>query len=65
MGLIFGPILISITLMLIQVYRDEFADDEKELILPEPKEIEEKIKAKLASGKLVKVAVVEEAEESV
>jgi hypothetical protein len=41
--LIFGPILISITIMLIQVYRDEFADDENELILPEPKEIEKKI----------------------
>lgn len=43
MGLIFGPILISITVLLIQVYRDEFADDDRELILPEPKEIEEKI----------------------
>jgi predicted PurR-regulated permease PerM len=45
MGLIFGPILISITLLLIQVYRDEFSEDEeeRELILPEPKEIEEKI----------------------
>ena len=43
MGLIFGPIVISITVLLIQVYRDEFADDEHELIMPEPKEIEEKI----------------------
>lgn len=43
MGLIFGPILISITVLLIQVYRDEFADDDRELIMPEPKEIEEKI----------------------
>lgn len=43
MGLIFGPILISITILLIQVYRDEFADDDNELIMPEPKEIEEKI----------------------
>lgn len=43
MGLIFGPILISITILLIQVYRDEFNDDEHELIMPEPKEIEEKI----------------------
>ena len=43
MGLIFGPILISITLVLIQVYRDEFSNDEKEIILPEPKEIEKKI----------------------
>ncbi|MBF8457855.1 AI-2E family transporter [Kaistella sp. G5-32] len=43
MGLIFGPILISITALLIQVYRDEFSDDENELILPEPKEIEVKI----------------------
>lgn len=44
MGLIFGPILISITIMLIKVYRDEFADAETELILPETREeIEEKI----------------------
>ena len=43
MGLIFGPILISITILLIQVYRDEFADDDREIIMPEPKEIEEKI----------------------
>lgn len=43
MGLIFGPILISITVLLIQVYRDEFSEDENELIMPEPKEIEQKI----------------------
>ena len=43
MGLIFGPILVSMTVLLIQVYRDEFSTDENELILPEPKEIEEKI----------------------
>ncbi|QDP85416.1 AI-2E family transporter [Chryseobacterium sp. SNU WT5] len=43
MGLIFGPILISITVLLIQVYRDEFANEERDLIMPEPKEIEEKI----------------------
>ncbi len=43
MGLIFGPILISITVLLIQVYRDEFSEDDHEIILPEPKEIEEKI----------------------
>lgn len=43
MGLIFGPILISITILLIQVYRDEFSDDNPELIMSEPKEIEEKI----------------------
>lgn len=29
MGLVFGPILVSFTLLLIQVYRNEFADDEK------------------------------------
>ncbi len=28
MGLIFGPILISLTVLLIQVYRDEFSEDE-------------------------------------
>ncbi|MFC4164952.1 AI-2E family transporter [Epilithonimonas zeae] len=35
MGLIFGPILMSITVMLIQVYRDEFSeDDTTQLELP-------------------------------
>lgn len=43
MGLIFGPILISITILLIQVYRDEFSGNSNEIILPEPKEIEDKI----------------------
>ena len=43
MGLIFGPIMVSITVMLIQVYRDEFSDEDNALIMPEPKEIEEKI----------------------
>ena len=44
MGLIFGPILVSMTVMLIQVYRDEFSDDDTpELKLPEPKELEQKI----------------------
>lgn len=43
MGLIFGPILVSITILLIQVYRDEFGKDDRELILPEPQEIEKKI----------------------
>lgn len=28
MGLIFGPILVSLTLLLIQVYKDEFSDDD-------------------------------------
>ncbi|MBK1894901.1 AI-2E family transporter [Chryseobacterium paridis] len=37
MGLIFGPILISLTLLLIQVYRNEFSDNEThpELQLPD------------------------------
>lgn len=44
MGLVFGPILVSMTVLLIQVYRDEFSDDDTpELKLPEPKEIEKKI----------------------
>lgn len=43
MGLIFGPILISITILLIQVYRDEFSEDDHELILMESEKIEEKI----------------------
>ncbi|HAO09152.1 MULTISPECIES: AI-2E family transporter [Chryseobacterium] len=35
MGLVFGPILISLTLLLIQVYRNEFSDDDTpELKLP-------------------------------
>ena len=43
MGLIFGPILISITVLLIQVYRDEFSVDEHEIIMLETQEVEEKI----------------------
>ncbi|UOU99454.1 AI-2E family transporter [Chryseobacterium daecheongense] len=36
MGLIFGPILISLTLLLIQVYRNEFSDDDMpDLKLPD------------------------------
>jgi len=35
MGLIFGPILISLTLLLVQVYRNEFSDDDTpDLTLP-------------------------------
>lgn len=43
MGLIFGPILISLLILLIQVYRDEFSDSKRELILPDSPEIKEKI----------------------
>lgn len=45
MGLVFGPIMISITLLLIQIYRDEFSeDDTPKLELPnEPIESESKI----------------------
>jgi predicted PurR-regulated permease PerM len=45
MGLIFGPILISLTLLLIQVYRNEFSDDDTpELKLPDKDDnIENKI----------------------
>lgn len=43
MGLVFGPILVSMTVLLLQVYQDEFSGDDNELILPEPKEIEKKI----------------------
>ncbi|MDQ0592103.1 putative PurR-regulated permease PerM [Chryseobacterium ginsenosidimutans] len=45
MGLIFGPILISLTLLLIQVYRNEFSDDDTpELKLPDKNdELENKI----------------------
>ena len=48
LGLIFGPILVSVTVLLIQVYRDEFDDDEdekpKDLILPnQNEELEQKI----------------------
>lgn len=44
MGLIFGPILVSMTLLLIQVYRDEFSeDDTPPLKLPDDDPMEEKI----------------------
>ncbi len=44
MGLVFGPIMVSITLLLIQVYRDEFSDDDTpNLELPDSKEVEQKI----------------------
>ena len=45
MGLVFGPILVSFTLLLIQVYRNEFSDDDTpELQLPDKDdELEEKI----------------------
>ncbi|WP_312390464.1 AI-2E family transporter [Chryseobacterium sp.] len=46
MGLIFGPILISLTLLLIQVYRNEFSDDDTpDLALPnnEDDDLENKI----------------------
>lgn len=45
MGLIFGPILISLTLLLIQVYRNEFSDDDMpDLKLPDnDDELEQKI----------------------
>ena len=45
MGLIFGPILISLTLLLIQVYRNEFSDDDTpDLQLPDKdEELEQKI----------------------
>lgn len=47
LGLIFGPILVSVTLLLIQVYRDEFNDDDnhnsKEIIISDNNELEQKI----------------------
>jgi predicted PurR-regulated permease PerM len=45
MGLIFGPILISLTLLLIQVYRNEFSDDDTpDLQLPgKDNDLEQKI----------------------
>lgn len=45
MGLVFGPILISLTLLLIQVYRNEFSeDDTPDLKLPDKNdELEQKI----------------------
>ncbi|MBT0551707.1 AI-2E family transporter [Riemerella anatipestifer] len=32
MGLVFGPILVSVTLLLIQIYRDEFSDEDNVVI---------------------------------
>ncbi|NRS93985.1 putative PurR-regulated permease PerM [Chryseobacterium sp. 16F] len=45
MGLIFGPILVSMTVLLVQIYKDEFNDEEQppELQLPSEQEIEQKI----------------------
>ncbi|GEN75458.1 AI-2E family transporter [Chryseobacterium hagamense] len=45
MGLVFGPIMVSLTLLLIQVYRNEFSDDDTpELQLPDKdEELETKI----------------------
>ncbi|OCA80303.1 AI-2E family transporter [Chryseobacterium contaminans] len=45
MGLIFGPILISLTLLLIQVYRNEFADENAppDLELPNQPEVNDKL----------------------
>ncbi|WP_415324554.1 AI-2E family transporter [Chryseobacterium sp. MMS23-Vi53] len=45
MGLVFGPILISLTLLLIQVYRNEFSDDDTpDLQLPDKDDgLEQKI----------------------
>ncbi|KQT22193.1 permease [Chryseobacterium sp. Leaf404] len=45
MGLIFGPIMVSLTLLLIQVYRNEFSDDDsKEIVMPDKdQELENKI----------------------
>lgn len=48
MGLIFGPILVSMTVLLLQVYKDEFSDDPTpELQLPENEELEPRIKLEL------------------
>ena len=41
MGLIFGPIMVSLTVLLIQVYRNEFSDSDTELILSEKEQKEE------------------------
>lgn len=41
MGLIFGPILMSITVLLIQVYRDEFSDEDTPPTLQLPNENED------------------------
>lgn len=43
MGLVFGPILVSMTVLLIQVYHNEFSQEDNELILDEDQELEEKI----------------------
>jgi predicted PurR-regulated permease PerM len=39
MGLVFGPILVSITLLLIQVYHNEFSTSDASSSLEEPQEI--------------------------
>ncbi|MGX9986644.1 AI-2E family transporter [Chryseobacterium sp. POL2] len=46
LGLIFGPILVSVTALLIQVYRDEFSGDDdtpKDILMPDKDELDDKI----------------------
>lgn len=43
MGLIFGPILVSMTVLLIKVYRDEFSNDSVDLIVEDDTPPEKKI----------------------
>lgn len=47
MGLIFGPILVSFTLLLIQVYRNEFSDDETPELELSPKDRDEDLENKI------------------
>lgn len=49
LGLIFGPILVSVTVLLMQVYRDEFSDNDdddgspKDLVKPDNSKLDNKI----------------------
>ena len=47
MGLVFGPILISLTLLLIQVYRNEFSDDETPELQLSEKDRDEELENKI------------------
>ncbi|RQP11952.1 MAG: AI-2E family transporter [Chryseobacterium sp.] len=43
-GLIFGPILVSVTVLLIRVYRDEFSEDAvPELVVPEDDDLDDNV----------------------
>jgi len=47
MGLVFGPIFISLTLLLIQVYRNEFSEDDTPELELSSKDKNEELETKI------------------